>query len=113
MADLSLVLPVEQTSYNLPAQLVGWAYHSSNGLTFGVMCIAMVGGASKRGWGWAVVFAVGLELAMLFTPYASFFGIPPTAKFIVVTLLAHLVFGLVMGLVAQCLWDLFRPLTIR
>jgi hypothetical protein len=29
--------PVEQPAYSLAAHLIGWAYHFSNGLTFGVM----------------------------------------------------------------------------
>jgi len=44
------------------------------------------------------VFAVGLELAMLFTPYPATFGIRVTEIFVVVTLSAHLVFGVTMGL---------------
>jgi hypothetical protein len=41
--------------------------------------------------------AVGIELCLLASPYASFFGIPLTTRFVVVTLLAHIVFGLGMG----------------
>ena len=44
------------------------------------------------------LFAVGLELAMLFTPYPATFGIRVTETFVVVTLSAHLVFGVTMGL---------------
>ena len=105
--------PLEQNLYNLPAQLVGWVYHFSNGLTFGIMYVALIGDAAKRHWAWAVVFAVGLELAMLFTPYPAFFHIPLTAKFVVVTLTAHLVFGVVMGWATLRLWKLFTPSTIR
>ena len=95
--------PVEQPVYSVLAQLVGWAYHFSNGLTFGIMYVAFVGDAKKRHWAWAVVFAVGLELGMLFTPYAKFFGIALMSRFVVVTLAAHLVFGVVMGLSALAL----------
>jgi hypothetical protein len=35
---------------------------------------------------------------MLFTPYPATFGIRVTETFVVVTLAAHLVFGVVMGL---------------
>ena len=91
--------PLEQSHYSLSAQLVGWAYHFSNGLTFGVMYVALIGDATKRHWVWAIVFAVGLEMSMLFTPYPAFFGIALTAKFVAVTLITHLVFGIVMGLV--------------
>ena len=63
----------------------------------------------KRHWAWAVLFAVGLELAMLFTPYPAFFHIPLTTKFVVVTLAAHFVFGIVMGLATMSLWRLLNP----
>jgi hypothetical protein len=41
--------------------------------------------------------AVGIELCLLASPYANFFGIPLTTRFVVVTMLAHIVFGLGMG----------------
>ncbi len=98
--------PVDQATYSLSAQIVGWIYHFSNGITFGMMYAAMVGSATKRNWGWAVVMAVGLELAMLFTPYTSYFGIQIAATFVIVTLTAHLFFGVSLGL-------LFRRFTTR
>jgi hypothetical protein len=110
---LILGQPVEQPVYSVLAQLVGWAYHFSNGLTFGIMYMALVGDANKRRWAWAVPFAVGLELGMLFTPYPKFFGIPLTPRFVAVTLAAHLVFGLVMGLLALGLSRLLTPAAYR
>ena len=101
--------PLEQQHYSAMTQLVGWAYHFSNGLTFGIMYVALIGDATKRHWAWAVVFAVGLELAMLFTPYPAFFHIPLTSKFVIVTLAAHLVFGVFMGRATLVLWRLLRP----
>ncbi|HYG73812.1 MAG TPA: hypothetical protein VEK08_02170 [Planctomycetota bacterium] len=98
--------PVEQTSYSLASQVIGWTYHFSNGVTFGMMYAAMIGDGTKRHWGWAVVMAVGLELAMLLTPYPTFFGIKVAATFVVVTLAAHMIFGVSMGL-------LFRKLSVR
>lgn len=89
--------PLVQPHYSLDTQLVGWAYHFSNGLTFGVMYVALAGSAVPRHWTWAALFAVGLELGMLLTPYPAFFGIPLTSKFVAVTLIAHLIFGVVMG----------------
>ena len=83
---------------SLAANLIGWAYHFSNGVTFGVMYAAMVNGKWRRLWPVAIVFAVGLELAMLFTPYPETFGIRVTTTFVVVTLTAHLIFGVAMGL---------------
>jgi hypothetical protein len=105
--------PVEQPVYSVLAQLVGWTYHFSNGLTFGIMYVALVGDAKRRRWAWAVVFAVGLELGMLFTPYAKFFGIALTPNFVVATLAAHLVFGVVMGSSALGLSRLLTPSAYR
>lgn len=92
--------PIEQASYSLAAHLIGWAYHFSNGVTFGVMYVAMIGDASRRHWMWAVVMALGLEVAMLFTPYPRVFGIHTTGTFVAVALAAHLVFGMTLGLLA-------------
>ena len=65
------------------------------------MYMAMVGEASRRSWLWAVLLATGLEVAMLVTPYSSFFAIRVTALFVVVTVLAHSTFGVVLGLYAK------------
>lgn len=93
--------PLEQPTYSLTAQLLGWTYHFSNGLTFGVMYLALIGDPRRRHWLWAVTFATGLELAMLFTPYPRIFGIHITPMFIAATLAAHLIFGIVLGLAVR------------
>jgi len=85
------------SQFSLLTHVVGWIYHFSNGITFGVMYMALIGDASRRSWWWAIALAVGLELAMLFTPYTQFFGINPVARFVVVTLTAHLIFGVSLG----------------
>lgn len=95
--------PVEQTAYSLSAQWIGWSYHFSNGATFGVLYLAAIGNPRRHAWWWAIVMAVGLELGMLFTPYPTYFHIRTTSTFIAVTLSAHLIFGVVLGLVAKYL----------
>ncbi|HXT38528.1 MAG TPA: DUF6789 family protein [Candidatus Angelobacter sp.] len=90
-----------QNDYTLAAQLTGWAYHFSNGMTFGVMFAAMLGDTTKARWEWGVVMAVGIELGMLLTPYPGVFGIAVTGTFVCVTLAAHVIFGAVMGLSVQ------------
>jgi len=99
------------SQFTLTAHLVGWVYHFSNGITFGVMYMALVGDASRRSWWWAVLFATGLELAMLFTPYTTFFGIHMTTRFVIVTFLAHAIFGVALGLAVKWMSDLWsrRP----
>ncbi len=89
---------VNQTHYSVSAQWVGWGYHFSNGVTFGIMYVALIGEGSQRNWRWAVAMAVGLELGMLLTPYTRFFDIPMTSTFVIVTLVAHTIFGTAMGL---------------
>jgi hypothetical protein len=105
--------PIEQPSYSWAAVLIGWAYHFSNGLTFGIMYTAAVGDAARRHWSWAVLLAVGLELGMLLTPYPQVFGIRVGATFIAATLAAHLIFGVVLGLVARSMSRAWRtPLMV-
>ena len=89
------------SQFTLAAHLVGWTYHFSNGVTFGVMYMALIGDASRRSWLWAVAVAVFLELAMLFTPYTGFFGIHPSTRFVIVTLTAHVIFGVALGLYSR------------
>ena len=84
-------------SYSPSAQILGWIYHFSNGMTFGIMYMALIGDTMKRSWLWAIALAAGLELMMLLTPYTTFFAIPITALFIAVTLTAHVIFGLTLG----------------
>jgi hypothetical protein len=89
--------PIGQSEYSLATHLVGWTYHFSNGATFGVMYLALIGDGRRRHWSWAVLFAMGLELAMLVPPYPRVFNIPLTARFAVVTLPAHAIFGAGLG----------------
>jgi hypothetical protein len=89
------------SQFPLLVHVVGWIYHFSNGITFGVMYMALIGNATKRSWLWGIALAAGLELAMLFTPYTRFFGIGLTALFVIVTLSAHTIFGIVLGLFAK------------
>ena len=96
---------IEQSTYSMAAHVVGWIYHFSNGITFGAMYVAMVGCNSKPAWAWGVLMAVGLELGMLFTPYPKFFSIPVSLTFVLVTLAAHTIFGMVMGWVVQRGWS--------
>ncbi|HEV8606139.1 MAG TPA: hypothetical protein VGQ99_12275 [Tepidisphaeraceae bacterium] len=90
-----------QGEFSLAAHVVGWSYHFSNGMTFGVMYMALAGDAVRRSWLWAIAMAAGLEVVMLLTPYTSFFAIRMTALFIAVTLAAHLIFGVALGRFAR------------
>ena len=95
--------PLEQDSYSAAAQILGWLYHFSNGATFGVMYVSMVGSPLRRHWTWAIAMALALELGMLLTPYPQVFGIPVTARFVMVTVAAHAIFGVGLGLAVRWL----------
>jgi hypothetical protein len=99
--------PIQQAHYSPAVQSLGWLYHFSNGLTIGIMYLALIGDGSRRHWGWAVLVALVLELGMLFTPYPHIFGIPISLRFVLVTLAAHAVFGVCLGI---CVKRLFRRL---
>jgi hypothetical protein len=87
--------------FSIAAHLLGWLYHFSNGALFGVMYVAMVGMAARRRWLWAVAMAVVIEVGMLLTPYPRLFHIRVDARFVTVTLSAHLIFGCVLGLLVR------------
>lgn len=71
------------------------------------MKIALMGDASRRSWPWAVLFATGVELAMLLTPYTSYFGTHMTARFEMVTFVAHAIIGVALGRVVKWMRDLW------
>ncbi|HSV15238.1 MAG TPA: hypothetical protein VLI90_13345, partial [Tepidisphaeraceae bacterium] len=95
------------SQFTLAAHVVGWAYHLSNGITFGVMYVALLGDPREKSWWWGVVMAVGIEVMLLLTPYTGFFGIGLTAEFVVATLAAHLIFGAVMGSTVRAWANIF------
>jgi hypothetical protein len=105
--------PIEQESYSCAAHIIGWIYHFSNGATFGVMYLAIIGDGTKRHWAWAVLFALSLELAMLVTPYPTVFNIPVTPRFVLVTVAAHAIFGVGLGLSIRWLARQFKFLSFK
>ncbi|MEW6282128.1 MAG: hypothetical protein AB1758_26215, partial [Candidatus Eremiobacterota bacterium] len=79
-------------------EAVGWAYHFSNGITFGVM-YALV--ARNRHWAWAVLFAMALETGAILCPFGALFNLRGNYPGIAVAYLGHLAYGLPLGLVVQ------------
>src|ERR1700752_788256 len=75
------------------SETLGWAYHLSNGVSFGLMYAALV---SKPRLYSAVIWGLTLEAVMLMTPYAEVFGYRRDAKFFVITIGAHAVYGAVL-----------------
>src|SRR5206468_3605147 len=80
-----------QTSPTVTSEVVGWTYHLSNGIGFGLAYAAVV---ARPRWWTAVIWGVTLELSMLYTPYAEVFGYQRSWTFFSVTMGAHVVYGL-------------------
>jgi hypothetical protein len=79
--------------------VLGWTYHFSNGAALGIMFAALVPTTSRRVLFWgAVAWALFVETMLLTTPYTVFFGLPFDGRFVFLTVSAHLVFGIVLGL---------------
>lgn len=77
------------------SETLGWAYHLSNGVSFGLMYAALV---KKPRLYSAVIWGLTLEAVMLLTPYAEVFGYRRDAKFFAITIGAHAVYGAVLYL---------------
>jgi len=77
------------------SDLVGWSYHLSNGISFGLMYAAMV---KRPGPITAVLWGLSLEGAMLMTPYAEVFGYQRDARFMTITIGSHACYGLTLWL---------------
>ncbi|MBV9867288.1 MAG: hypothetical protein JO316_18180 [Abitibacteriaceae bacterium] len=95
-----MLLGAAPTDMGVAVQVTGWLYHFSNGMALGIMFLAMVLHPTPRNliWGGAL-WAVGVETMLLLTPYYSFFHLKlDWNTFIALTLSAHLIFGVALGL---------------
>jgi hypothetical protein len=77
---------------------LGWAYHFSNGISFGVIYALFMRGEH---WGLAVLYALMLETINLLTPFSAVFGISRNWLAIGILYLGHLAFGVVLGVIIQ------------
>lgn len=77
------------------SEILGWAYHLSNGVSFGLMYTALFRTPKIYT---ALLWGLTLEFVMLLTPYAEIFGYRRDTKFFAITFGAHAVYGLVLYL---------------
>src|SRR5262249_34448175 len=84
---------LNQERPTLASEVVGWAYHLSNGVSFGLMYTAI---AQRRRVWTAVAWGMLLEVMMLLTPYAEIFGYQRDARFLAITLSSHAAYGLTL-----------------
>ena len=87
------------------SELLGWGYHLSNGVSFGLMYAAI---ATRPGPVTAVIWGLSLEAAMLLTPYAEVFGYQRNAPFMAITIGSHALYGLTLWLALRH-WNRREP----
>jgi hypothetical protein len=94
----------------LISDIIGWIYHFSNGITFGLILVFSL---FRPRWWQALIWGVVLELAMLFTPYPQFFGIKLTFPFILGSFIGHIAYGLTLGIIIEKMWERFLPKNLK
>ncbi len=76
------------------ALAAGWAYHITNGLTFGIVYSLLAGPAR---WWWGLIWGATLEFAMMVV-YPSLMNPKSISDFVIISVIGHAVFGSVVGL---------------
>ncbi|MBT9582842.1 hypothetical protein IV102_05805 [bacterium] len=84
-------------------EALGWLYHFSNGVTFGIL-YALVG--SGRHWGWGVLWGLCLESIILSTPFAHIFHMQGNWPALAIAYGAHVAYGYPLGVIVQRGYDL-------
>jgi len=88
----------------LDAFLVGGLWHFWNGATFGIIYALLIG---KGKWWYGMIWAVIIEMTMMVAPYLIMMKGPFGIQYMdgynifVVTLIAHLAFGAILGIIVQ------------
>lgn len=97
---------IQMNLYHAPldAFVVGALWHFWNGATFGIIYSLIIG---KGRWWYGMVWAFAIEIGMMLAPYLVMmkgpFGIEHMGGYnlFVITLMAHLVFGALLGVLVQ------------
>lgn len=84
--------------------LIGWSYHFSNGIAFGILYALFMRG---RHWGWAVLYACLLETIALSSPFRTIFSLSGNWQAIGILYLGHVFYGIPLGLICQH-WEASR-----
>ena len=76
------------------SEALGWLYHFSNGITFGLMYALWMGG---RHWAWGLLWGVALESIVYSTPFAEIFHLRHNTPALAIAYGAHLAYGFPLG----------------
>ncbi len=108
-------VPMNLYTAPMDAFLVGGLWHFWNGATFGIIYALLIG---KGKWWFGMIWAVVIEMVMMVAPYLIImkgpFGIEHMDGYniFVITLVAHLAFGAVLGILVQKWKKDYEPITI-
>ncbi len=75
--------------------LLGWLFHLSNGVTFGIAFAVVMAG---RHWGFGVLWGVLLEAVAFLGPFTEVYGLTGKWLSIGIAFAAHVAYGLPLGL---------------
>lgn len=84
----------EATISSRLTEVLGWGYHFSNGITFGIMYALFM---RRRHWLWAILWAFMLETIALASPFAHIFNLTGNYSAIGTAYLGHVAYGLPLG----------------
>jgi hypothetical protein len=77
---------------------LGWLYHLSNGVTFGVAYAAVAAG---QRWPWGIAWGLTLESVAVFSPFAFRYGLQGQVVPILTAYGAHVFYGYPLGRLVQ------------
>lgn len=75
-------------------EVLGWSYHFSNGITFGIMYALFM---RHRHWLWAILWAFVLETIAILSPFSQIFNLTGNYSAIGIAYLGHVAYGLPLG----------------
>jgi len=80
----------------------GWTYHFINGIGFGIAYAVIAAG---RSWLWGVAWGMFLESAVIFSPFATSYGLITDEGVnwtpVIIAYAAHVPYGIAVGVFAQ------------
>jgi len=97
-------VPMNLYAAPMDAFLAGGLWHFWNGATFGIIYALIIG---KGKWWYGMIWATIIEIGMMFAPYLIIMKGPFGIEYMdgynifVITLIAHLVFGAILGIIVQ------------
>ena len=77
---------------------IGFAYHISNGITFGWIYAII---AHKRSLWWAILWGLLLETLAIFSSFGAVFGLQGYSNAILLAYIAHLFYGYPLGMICE------------